>query len=67
MAFAIPFLSYFQKLRLFVVKEIWNNFCCIARLFVWTQNVSQSFKILFQIANINIFFFRVSFLVDLFN
>ena len=31
-AFAVPFLCYFQKLQL-VVKKIWTNFCCIVLLY----------------------------------
>ena len=36
-AFAVPFLCKFQKLQLLVLKNIWNNFCCIVLLFVWPQ------------------------------
>ena len=28
-AFAVPFLCYFQKHQILVVKNFWNNFCCI--------------------------------------
>ena len=32
--FAVPFLCFFQKLQVLVVKEFRNNFCCIIHLFV---------------------------------
>ena len=41
--FAVPFLSYFQKLQLFVVKKFWNSFCCIVLLFVRAQKVCPRF------------------------
>ena len=41
--FAVPFLSYFQKLQLLVVKKFWNSFCCIVLLFVWAQKVCLRF------------------------
>ena len=54
-AFAVPFLCYFQKLQLLVVKKFWTNFCCIVLLYLWAQKVSQIFKILFQTGDINKF------------
>ena len=42
-AFVIPFLCYFQKLQLLVIKKFWNNFCCIVLLFVWAQKVRLRF------------------------
>ena len=36
-AFAVPFLCYFQKLQLLVVKKFWTNFCCIVLLYLWAQ------------------------------
>ena len=57
-AFAVPFWCYFQKLQLLVVKIFEQIFCCIALLYLWAQKVSQFFKILFQIGDINIFVLR---------
>ena len=38
-AFTVPFLCYFQKLQLLVVKKFWTNFCCIVLLYLWAQKV----------------------------
>ena len=62
---AVPFLCYFQKLQLLVIKKFWNNFCCFVILFLWAQKMCLRFlKILFQTGNINILSLMVSFLVD---
>ena len=42
-AFALPFLCYFQKLQLLVVKKKWNNFCCITLVFVQAQKLCLRF------------------------
>ena len=57
------FLFYvtFQKLQLLEIKRFWNNFGCIAFLFVWAQKVFQIFKILFQNGDINTFVLRCVF------
>ena len=54
-AFVVPFPCYFQKLQLFVVKKFWSDFCWIVFPFVWSQKMSQIFKISFQTRDINIF------------
>ena len=57
--FAVPFPCYFHKLRLFVVKKNWNNFCFIVLLFVWAQKVSLEFlKFFSKVEDINIFVLR---------
>ena len=43
-AFSFPFLYYFQKLQLLVVKNFWNNFCCIVFLFTRAQKVCLRFQ-----------------------
>ena len=42
-AFTIPFLCYFQKFQLLVVKKFWTNFCCIVLLYLWAQKVCLRF------------------------
>ena len=54
-AFAVPFVCFFQKLQLLVIKKFWDNFWWIVLLFVWAQKVSQIFKILFQTGDSNSF------------
>ena len=41
--FSDPFLYYFQKLKLLAIKKFWNNFCCIALLFVWDRKACLRF------------------------
>ena len=45
--FCGPFLCYFQKLQLLLVKIFWNNFCCIV-----STSTCMSSKIVFQIFKI---------------
>ena len=68
-ATAVPFLCYFQKLLLLMIKKFWNNFCCIVLLFVWARKVCLRFLKSCYKLEILIFFlsFVVSFLVDMFN
>ena len=63
-AFAVPFLCYFQKFQILVVKKFWTNFCCFVFLFVWAQNKCLKFLKSFFKLDILIF---LSFLVDIFN
>ena len=64
--FVIPFLCYFQKLQLLVVKNFWNNFCCIILLFACTQKVSQiSLKSYFKLETLIFLPFVKSFLADM--
>ena len=65
-AWLLRFLLLFPEAPVSSDKKIWNNFCCIVLLFVWTQKVSQTFKILFQAGNVNIVL-RGVFLVDMFH
>ena len=55
-AFTVPFLCYFQKLQLLVVKKVWTNFLLHSNsIFMSSKSVSQIFKTLLQIGDINIF------------
>ena len=68
MAFAVPFLCYFQKLQLLVVKKFWTNFCCIVLLYLWAQKVCLRFlKSYFKLEILIFLSFVVSLLVDMFN
>ena len=68
MAFAVPFLCYFQKLQLLVLKKIWTTFCCIVLVYIWAQKVCLRFLNSYFKLEILIFLsFAVSFLVDIFN
>ena len=68
MAFAVPFLCYFQKLQLLVLKKIWTNFCCIVLVYIWAQKVCLRFLNSYFKLEILIFLsFVMSFLVDIFN
>ena len=65
-AFAVPFLCWFQKFPLLVECKFWNNFCCIALLFVWAQKVCFRFLKSYFKPKILIFLsFLMSFLVDM--
>ena len=67
-AFAAPFLSYFQKLQLLVANKFWTNFCCIVLLYLWAQKVCPRFlKSYFKLEILIILSFVVSLLVDMFN
>ena len=66
-AFAVPFLCYFQKLQLLVVKKFSLIFAALYFYIYVLKKVSQIFKILFQTGDINIFYLRGVFLVDMFN
>ena len=67
-AFAAPFLSYFQKLQLLVANKLWTNFCCIVLLYLWAQKVCLRYlKSYFKLEILIILSFVVSFLVDMFN
>ena len=58
-AFTVPFLCYFQKLQLLVVKNVWTNFLLHSNsIFMSSKSVSQIFKTLLQIGDINIFVLR---------
>ena len=60
MAFAVPFLCYFQKLQLLVIKKSWNNFWCIVLLFVWAQNACLRFlKSYFKLDILIVLYFLV--------
>ena len=39
LTFAVPFLCYFQKFHLLLVKKFWNKFCCIVFLFLWAPKL----------------------------
>ena len=57
--FAVPFLCYFQKLQLLVVKKMLNKFLLhCTSIFMSSKSVSQIFKILFQTGDINVFVLR---------
>ena len=43
MAFAVPFLCYFQELQLLVVRTFWTNFSYIVLLYLWRQKVCLRF------------------------
>ena len=51
----ISFLSYFQNLQLLVVKKFEQIFAALYSIFMSSKSVSQIFKILLQIEDINIF------------
>ena len=62
-AFMVPFLCYFQKLQLLVVKKILLIFAAVyTSIIMSSKSVSQIFKILFQTGDINIFVLRRVFL-----
>ena len=65
MVFVVPFLGYFQKLQLPVVKKFEILFA--ASISMSSKSVSQIFKILFQTGDTIVFVLSVSFLVDMFN
>ena len=54
MAFAVPFLCYFQKVQ-FVVRNFELIFAALYFYVYELKSVSQIFKILFQTGDINIF------------
>ena len=56
-AFAVPFLCCFQELQLLVMKKIEMVFAPLY-FYLSSESVPQSFKILFQTGNINIFDIR---------
>ena len=65
MVFKVPFLCYFQKLQLLVVKKFWTNFCFIVLLYLWAQEVCLRFlRSNFKLEILMFLFFVVSFLVD---
>ena len=65
-AFTVPFLCYFQKLQLLVVKFFWAN--CIALLYLWAQKVCLRFlKYCVRLEILIFLYFVVPFLVDMFN
>ena len=67
-AFTIPFLCYFQKFQLLVVKKFWTNFCSIVLLYLWAQKLRLKFlKSNFKLEILIFLSFVVSFLVDMFN
>ena len=66
-AFTIPFLCYFRKLQLLVVKKFWTNFCCILLLYLWAQKVCLRFLKSYFKVEILFLSFVVSFLVYMFN
>ena len=67
-AFAIPFLCYFQKLQLLVVKKFWINFCHVVLLYLWARKVCLRIPKSFLKLEILIFLsFVVYLLVDMFN
>ena len=67
MAFAVPFLCYFQKFWL-LLKNFWTNFCYIVLLYLWVQKVCLRFlKSYFKLEILIFLSFVVSFSVDMFN
>ena len=67
-AFTIPFLRYFQKFQLLVVKKFWINFCSIVLLYLWAQKLRLKFlKSNFRLEILIFLSFVVFFLVDIFN
>ena len=67
-AFTVPFLCYFQKLQLLVVKKIWTNFCWIVLLYLWAEKVCLRFlKSSFKMEMLIFLSLVVSFLVDMVN
>ena len=67
-AFAVPFLCYFQKLQLLVIKRFWIKLCCIVLLFLWAQKPCLKFlKSYFKLEILISLSLMVSFLVDMFN
>ena len=65
---AVPFLCYFQKLQLLLIKKFWKIFCCTFLLFVWAQKACLRFlKSYFRLEILIFLSFEVSFLVDTFN
>ena len=66
--FVVPFLCYFQKLQLLVVKKFEKKICCLVLLFVWAQKVCLRFLKYYFKLEISIFLsFVVYFLVHMFN
>ena len=57
-AFTVPFLCYFQKLQLLVVKKFWTNFCSIVLLYLWAQKLCLIFLKPYFTGDINIFVLR---------
>ena len=58
-AFAVPFLCYFQKLQLLVVKIFFELIFAAMYFYIYELKiVSQIFEILFQTGVINIFVLR---------
>ena len=60
-AFAVPFLCYFQKLELLVVKKFELIFAALYSIFMSLKSVSQILKILPQTGYVNIFVLRGAF------
>ena len=68
LAFVVPFLCYFLKLQILMIKKFWNDFCCIVFLFLWAQKVHLRFlKSDFKLKILTYLSLMVSFLVDMFN
>ena len=64
--FCGSFSMFFQKLQLFAIKKILNNFYCIVLLFVWAQKLCpRFFKLYFRLEILIILSFVVSFLADI--
>ena len=67
-AFAVPFVCYFQKLQLLVIKKFWDNFWWIVLLFVWAQKLCLRFlKSYFKLEIVIALSFLVPFLVVIFD
>ena len=59
----VPFLCYFQKLQLLVLKKLRNNFNCTFLVFAWAQKACLRFlKSYFKLEILIVLSFLVSFL-----
>ena len=58
-AFKVPILCYFQKLQLLVVKKNLNQLLLHSTsTFMSSKSLSQTFKILFETGDVNVFVLR---------